>query len=215
MSRTADDFRADIAKRKPPPAYDNAPEGGAFSMAENVEIEAGRTAYASIKKTFDLWIAIGRAVVVLRAKADRIGKRTAFARLMDQQGLSMQAATSTRLLKIMAKLPAVVAWHEELSERRKFDWCSPNAIFKHCPEFKKAEVDPADKELSPMEKLKQEIVTLSEENKRMKDNGDDQRFDPKDTAKDIATTIVGMFTPSKARSIANAILAMLKEREAA
>ena len=195
------------------PTYHNAPEGGAFSLAENVEIEAGRTAYASIKKTFDLWIAIGRAVVVLRAKADRIGKRSAFARLMDEQGLSMQAATSTRLLKIMAKLPEVVAWHEALSERRKFDWCSPNAIFKQCPIFKKDEVHPADKPLSAMEQLRQTVVTLEEENKKFKERGEDHRFDAKDTAKDIATTIVGMFTPSKARSIANAIIAMLKERE--
>lgn len=192
----------------------NDPEGGAFSLAENIEIEAGRTAYSSIKKTFDLWIAIGRAVAVLRAKADRIGKKQAFKRLMEQQGLSMQAATSTRLLQIMAKLPEVVAWHEGLSEQNKFNWCSPDAIHRNCPVFKKDE-HPADKPLSAMQQLKQTVVALEEENKKFKERGDDHRFDAKDTAKDIATTIVGMFTPSKARSIANAILAMLKEREAA
>jgi hypothetical protein len=40
-------------------------------------------------------------------------------------------------------------------------------------------------------------------------------FKPTDTAKNIATILVGMFTPSKAEDIARAVLKMLKAKAAA
>ena len=43
----------------------------------------------SLHKTFDLWVAIGRAIVTLREKADRIGGRQTFKRLMAQNGFKM------------------------------------------------------------------------------------------------------------------------------
>src|SRR5438270_420004 len=51
--------------------YHNQPETGSLSMAELETVEAGRTALQSLHKTFDLWVAIGRAVVTLREEADR------------------------------------------------------------------------------------------------------------------------------------------------
>ena len=68
----------------------------------------------------------------------------------------------------------------------------------------------AKKELE--KKLEQKDAFIAEI-EAARDDGD--RFKRTDTAKDIATCLVGMFKPGKAREIANYILAMLKQREVA
>jgi hypothetical protein len=47
---------------------------------------------------------------------------------------------------------------------------------------------------------------------QLKQREDGDRFKPTDTADDIAETLVGMFSPSKAKDIAERMLAKLKER---
>jgi hypothetical protein len=52
-----------------------------------------------------------------------------------------------------------------------------------------------------------------EENERLKRQKADERFTPTDTADNVAMTIVGMFSPSKAEDVARRILAKLKQRD--
>jgi hypothetical protein len=75
-----------------------------------------------------------------------------------------------------------------------------------------AQPKPANDKLSPMAQLKQVNITLQEENHRLKQREDGDRFKPTDTAQDIATVLVGMFSPSKAKDIAERILAKLSSR---
>jgi hypothetical protein len=56
---------------------------------------------------------------------------------------------------------------------------------------------------------------LQEENAKLKQREDGDRFKPTDTADDIATVLVGMFSARKAEAIARAVLTMLKARKAA
>ena len=64
--RDADDFVRD--------RHHNSPESGMLDHGDQATVEAGRQAINVLQKTFDTWITVGRAVKVLRAKADKDGR---------------------------------------------------------------------------------------------------------------------------------------------
>jgi len=198
--------------------YHNQPETGSLSLAEQETIEAGRVALSALVKSFDLWVAIARAIKTLRDKADRIGGRQTFKRLMYQNGFPLEGhnrvfekATATRLLRILDNLPEVTKWHEGLTDKQKREWASPTTVFKHCPVFAKPKPAEEERRPSPMEQLKQANVALQEENHKLKQREDGDRFKPTDTAEDIATVLIGMFSPTKAADIAQRVLTKLKK----
>jgi hypothetical protein len=136
--RRKDSFEEFRRKRRAaePQLSHSAPESGNLSQDEIVDVEAGLTAMRSLHKTFDLWVAVGRAVVTLRGKADRMGGRQTFRRLLDQQGFGdLDKATATRLLQILDRLAEVIPWHESLPAKQRREWASPSTVFKHCPVF--------------------------------------------------------------------------------
>src|SRR4051794_39776770 len=113
----------------------NAPESANLTAEERAEVEVGRTAMATLAKTFDVWVSVGRAIKTLRERARLLGGRKAFQRLLDQQGFGadqLDKATVSRLLKIMDALAEVTAWHESLTDKQRRDWSSPSAVHKHC-----------------------------------------------------------------------------------
>jgi hypothetical protein len=174
--------------------YDNSPELGVLSLEEHASVEAALDAILQIKKDFAHWITIGRAMQTLDAKAKRLNSgRKTFQRLREQAGLDMDKATVTRLLRIMDNLVEVTRWRESLTERQRFEWASPAAVFKHCPVFAKPKPDGEPKKLTPLQQAKQQIVALEEENHRLKKSKDDERWTPTDKAADIVTAISGMF----------------------
>jgi hypothetical protein len=67
----------------------------------------------------------------------------------------------------------------------------------------------------PITELKRTNLELPEQLHKALNPKDDvrDRFDPKDTAEDIAAVIIGMYRETKARSIANAILAGLRPKQ--
>lgn len=156
-----EEFQRKQKAKSPPPSH-NAPESGSLSQDELASVEAGRTAMQSLRKTFDLWVTVGRAIQTLRARADRAGGRKTFQRLLDQQGFhDLDKATVTRLLHIMENLAAVVSWHETLTDKQKREWASPSAIYKHCPVFKKDKPRESKKQPSPSPAARdQEIAAL-------------------------------------------------------
>jgi hypothetical protein len=113
----------------------------ALSIDEHASVEAARSAFMALKRTFEHWITVGRGLQTLWLKAERIGDRQAFRRLREQAGLGesqLQKATVTRLLQIIEKLPEVELWRrEQLTQKQQFEWSSPSAVFKHCPVFAK------------------------------------------------------------------------------
>jgi len=66
-----------VKKRSKP-----GPRPSSLPPDEHAYIEAGRAALALPHKTFEAWVVMGKAIQLLRAKADRIGTREAFARLL-------------------------------------------------------------------------------------------------------------------------------------
>jgi hypothetical protein len=123
--------------------YTNAPESTNLTKEENQVFEAGRAAAASLAKTFELWITVARAVELARIKADRIGTRQAFQRILEQQGLAgvlgnswaSQKSTANKLLTILDHLPEVEQWRSSLSQAQRINWSAPTTVYKHCPLF--------------------------------------------------------------------------------
>lgn len=121
----------------------NAPESLNFSPHDNQIFEAGRAACASLAKTFELWITVARAVELARTKADKIGTRSAFERILNQQGLAAslgsnwdsQKSTASKLLKILERLPEVEAWRAGLTAAQRINWSAPTTVYRHCPVF--------------------------------------------------------------------------------
>jgi hypothetical protein len=120
----------------------NAPGLGNLSQETQVSCEAGRAAVATLKKTIEQWITIGRAVVRLREHADHLGGRQTFQRLLDREGFGRDdrgnwilggAAVISRLERVMEKLPEVMAWHQNLKSYEQIAWASPTSIVRHCP----------------------------------------------------------------------------------
>ena len=190
----------------------NAPESEALGLGDIEVFEAARSAVALLKKTFDTWVMIGRAVARARTIANERGGGKTFMRLIEQQGLAkiVDKATASRLERIMDNLWEVTKWHEGLTERQKIDWSAPTTVIKRCPVFTKPK--PAKETLSPMPQLKQANIVLQEENHQLKQREDGDRWKPTDTAQDIARVMVDTLSPSKVKDVAKHMLEMLKGR---
>jgi hypothetical protein len=125
----------------------NIPTIHQLTPDEERYVGPGRDAMATLQKTFDTWIVVIRAWKTLRAKADRLGGRDTFARLMDQNGFRMNPrppedkvidkSVVTKGLNILDRLAEVGPWHERLTPKQRREWASPSAIYKHCPIFQK------------------------------------------------------------------------------
>jgi hypothetical protein len=180
-----------------------------------------RQAVANLRKTFDEWIKIGRAVVLARDMANRRGGTKTFMRIIAQQNLGtvVNKSTASRLEKVMARIDEVVAWRATLTDRERIDYASPTSILRRCPIFRNPTPPRDDNQMTPAERDRQQLAAAIEENHRLqaelahREDGD--RFRPTDTANDIATVIVGMFSKTKARDIADQIRTKLRHREAA
>jgi hypothetical protein len=88
------------------------------------------------RKSFELWLTLGKAVVAARAIADRLGGKGTFGRILDQQELGWlhtRGKTSAfHLEAVMKNLPKVLKWREGLDERSKIKWDSPQSIYLRC-----------------------------------------------------------------------------------
>jgi hypothetical protein len=203
-----------------PPSDHNIPGLPSLSHEEITYVEAAREALVTIKRTFEFWIVIARGLQTLKDKAERIGGRFTFDRLREREGLGgrdkhgkeiLNKTRVSRLLAIIDNLSEVERWRGELTDKQRFDWASPEAIFRHCPVFTEPKSEER-KRASPYTQMKEANVALQEENAKLKKLKDDERWTPTEKAEDVAAAIIGMFSPSKAKNIAERILSKLKER---
>src|SRR4051794_10891301 len=131
----------------------NSDFDGGFTPDDREVFEAARTGVMELKRTFEHWVAIGKAVVRAREIADRRGGAQTFMNLIKQQGLDSVVrtkGTASKIERVMRELPAVIAWREgkDVTDRQRIDWPSPVSILRHCPRFKPPPVPPQDKPLS-------------------------------------------------------------------
>lgn len=150
--RTADDFvrdkKAKLAGQSLPPSTHNTPGLPALNKSESGYIERALEAMAVLRKTFEFWVAIGRGLKALHVKAEQLGGKQTYDRLRERESLGKEIITKTRsspLLAIIDNLSAVEAWRaDELDDKERFNWASPEAAHRHCPVFAK------DKEPRPL-----------------------------------------------------------------
>jgi hypothetical protein len=157
--RTADDFVRDMRARRagtplpplPAPTH-NTPGLPALTEQERVYCEGAREALASIRKTFDFWVAIGRGLKALHDKAEQIGGKRTYDRLREREGLGkdvINKTRSSRLIAIIDRLTEVGAWRDGLTDKQRFEWASPEAVHRHCPVFHKPKLTTSKPKPSP------------------------------------------------------------------
>jgi hypothetical protein len=132
----------------------HGPKPSSLPPDEHAYIEAGHAVLALPHKTFEAWEVVGKAIQLLRLKANQVGTRGAFARLLDQHGFGefiQDKATCTRLLRIMENLGEVAAWHASLEPKHQMAWAHPSTVFLHCPIFKKPKMRNAKKSLTALQ----------------------------------------------------------------
>jgi hypothetical protein len=191
-------IRAAIESLSPPPADHNISGLPSLSPEETVCVEQARAALATMRRTFEFWMVIARALKVLEDKTHRMGGRT-FERLCEREGLGGRRADGGdvlsrsrvwRLNRILARLPEVEAWRASLTDRQRFKWASPESVVRHCPPVMKPKACPRPDRGPRLEYI-----------------------EPTDSADVIAEALVGMFLPRKAEAIFRAGLAKLAARE--
>jgi hypothetical protein len=196
----------------------NNAESQATTLDDITVFENARNAVALLKKTFETWVVIGKAVVRARDIATERGGGKTFMRLIEQEGLAsiVNKTTASNLLRIMEQLPEVTKWHETLQPREQIDWAAPTTILKRCPVFNKPDPDKENEEKPPTkgEQDRMALAEALEEIEQLKQREDGDRFKPTDTPKDIATVLVSMFSARKAKQIAECILELLQRRPA-
>jgi hypothetical protein len=129
----------------------------ALTPEEQGAVSTALDALYALKKTFDYWIDIARALKLLRDKADRIGGRFTFDLLRQREGLGgkdhlgreiLNKTRVSRLLAILDRLEEVQQWRARLSDGQRFAWSSAEAVHQHCPLFQK----PDDEDEEPAQK---------------------------------------------------------------
>jgi hypothetical protein len=110
-----------------------------FNESELQIFAEARAAGDGLRRGFEVWVVIGRAVQIARDHADRpggshmaMGKR--FRTILDDQKLGWIGRNDrSQILRMMAKLPAIRKWREELSEYQRIRWASPQSVINRCP----------------------------------------------------------------------------------
>jgi hypothetical protein len=149
----------------------NAPD--TFTEEQRGQLEGARLASFELKKTFEHWIAIARALKILREKANIARGRKlqsyTFQRLQDEQGLGIiDDSTVSRLKTILEHEVDVMRWREGLSPERRFAWASPSSVCSQCPALKKkASEPPADKPRKDKPSLRSQLDRSKAENERL------------------------------------------------
>src|SRR6516164_2814957 len=162
---------------------------------EEVEVfEAARQAAAYLRRSYEKWVDIGKAVMLARDMANRWGGGTRMIRrIIEQQNLGsiVDGPEVSRLLRIMPRIEEVNAWRATLTDRQKVDWASPQTIIKRCPIFRNPTPPRDDNQMTPAERDRQELARVVEENHELRrqlevrDGGD--TFNPRtSTPKEIA-----------------------------
>jgi len=146
----------------------------------------------------------------LKDKAERIGGRFTFDRLREREGLGgrdkqgkeiLNKTRVSRLLAILDNIAAVEGWRATLTEKQRFDWVSPEVVFRHCPVFAAPLDEEGKRKPSPYAQMKQANIVLQEENALLKQREDGDTFNPKtSTPREIALAIYGQLAPYRGKA---------------
>ena len=189
------------------------------SSAVSEIVRLGQEAMARKRRAWDDWLAIATALQVGRTDIMRElhtnephGRR--FEKAMGEWLLAygfkeIDKGTRSRLLECLKHKVEIEAWRSRLTAAEQFTFGHPDTVLR---KWKASTVVPdpsAPPRVSPVQKLKDSVVALHEENDRMRreiERGGGDLWSAEDRAQDIAMVILSKLTKRKAETVARAIL---------
>jgi hypothetical protein len=196
------------------------------STSEDTVIHRGKEAWHRLRThtTFEDWKAVGKACSIGQATAMRDahankpkgrGYNAAISAWGKKHGFAdLDKGVRSRLLDVMSHLAGIEAELAKLSDTKRQELNHPNAVWR----FWKRVTKPASAEqrTSPVQKLKDTIVDLQEQNDRMRreiERGGGDLWNKTDRVKDISKVMINQLGKTKAEKVAREILAALKEKQ--
>jgi hypothetical protein len=191
-------------------------------------VRRGQEAWTRLQagRSWEDWLAVGEAIQVGRHRAmveadtnQPRGSRfnSIFGEWLQETGFStLDKGDRKRLLDCLEHRAAIEAWRETLPANKRLQLNHPASVWRNWQKATvagKAASKPA--QLSPIGKLKQEVVRLEDENLQLRRAGDDL-FSSKDTAADIARLIADRLlqrlSPSKVQQVLDHLRQVVTER---
>jgi hypothetical protein len=210
-------------------AIDAAPvELDCPTLAEQVPdaaVRQGQEAWRRLREnsTWEDWKRVGRAHVVGRAAAMRHGHvnkpkgrsyNAVFSAWQKKFGFAdFDKGDRARLFDVMDHLTEIEDWLGKLPPTERLRLNHPTSVWRRWKAATKAATAAPDK-VSSVQKLKNSIIALEEENTRMKREiarGGGDLWTPEDRPQDIAKIMLTKLARSKAEKVAREILKMVKE----
>jgi hypothetical protein len=188
-------------------------------------IRQGQAAWNRLRgnSTFVDWVHVGAAHVLGRATAMRDahtnkpegrGYNAAFAAWARKFGFAdFDKGDRARLFNMMDNLKEISAWLDKLPPKERLRLNHPSSVWRRWGAATAAPKPDTELKSSPMQKLKDSVAALSEENDRMKREiayGGGDLWNADDRPKDIARVILGKLSKNKAENVAYEILKALK-----
>jgi hypothetical protein len=193
-------------------------------------VRRGQEAWTRLQagRSWEDWLAVGEAIQVGRHRAmveadtnQPRGSRfnSIFGEWLQETGFStLDKGDRKRLLDCLEHRAAIEAWRETLPANKRLQLNHPASVWRNWQKTTaagKAATENKPARLSPIGKLKQEVVRLEDENLQLRRAGDDL-FSTKDTAADIARLLADRLLqrlwPSKVHQVLEHLKRALVER---
>jgi hypothetical protein len=182
-------------------------------------VRLGQEAMARKRRAWADWLTIAAALQAGRSEVthalhtnETTGRRFEKAMgawLIANEFKEINKATRSQLLDCLKHKAEIEKWRSRLTDAERFKFNHPDVVLK---KWKRATVVPdpnAPVKITPMQKLKDELVNLIEERDRMKreiERGGGDVWTPEDTPKAIAKIMLGKLSKSKVEKVAREIL---------
>jgi hypothetical protein len=188
-------------------------------------VRLGQEAMARKRRAWEDWLAIAEALQAGRVEVtdalhtnDLHGRR--FEKAMGEWLIThgfkeIDKGARNRVLECLKHKIEIEKWRARLTDSERWKFNHPDTVLKKWKASTVVRNPSEPKLLSPMQKLKDSLALLQEDNDRMRreiEDGGGDLWTPEDRPKDIAKIILGKLTKAKAEKVAREILAALKEK---
>jgi hypothetical protein len=192
-------------------------------------VRRGQEAWSRLQagRSWEDWLAVGEAIQVGRHQAmaeantnQPRGSRydSIFGDWLRETGFeTLDKGVRKRLFDCLSHRAEIEGWLQALPEHRRLQLNHPNAVWRNWQKTIAASKAVSEKsvQLSPIAKLKQEVVRLEDENFQLRRAGDDL-FSSKDSATDIARLIADRLlqrlSANKVRQVVGLLPQVLADR---
>jgi hypothetical protein len=190
-------------------------------------VRRGQEAWSRLQagRTWEDWVTVGQAIhigrhrAMIEANTNRpSGARydSIFGGWLRQTGFdALDKGARKRLLDCLEHRGEIETWRQTLPSNKRLKLNHPQAVWANWQKAIASAAADQPTPLSPVAKLKQEIIRLEDENVKLRRAGDDL-FSSRDTAADIARLVaerlLQRLSPSKVRQVMEHLSQVVVER---